>query len=117
MKVKDVKEILRNLKNPLPVYSKGWDLDDGILYKAPIVKAEEKDSRLVLYEDVSYDHENPIDTDYLLDIISSIPNNAEIKILTYDSTLDPIIDVNGAEISWDDRDIKKDIFVIGDFLC
>lgn len=117
MKVKDVKEILRNVKDPLSVYAKGWDLDDGGLYKTPIVKAEEKDSRLVLYEDGRYDHDNPIDTDYLLDVISSIPNNAEIKILTYDNNFDPIIDVNGAEISWDDWDIKKDIFVIGDFLC
>ena len=113
IKVKDIKNALKNIREPLPVWVIGQDLDDFNLYAEPVVKVEEKDSRLILYipTHVNSNH-NPIDTDYLSDFISSMYDNTEIKVLDDDSDLDPRIYLTDIEIT----EIKgKEVFLLADY--
>lgn len=113
IKVKYIKNALKNTREPLPIQIIEQDLDDFNLCTELVVRAKEKDSRLILYipAHVNSNH-NPIDTDYLQDFISSMYNNTEIKVLNDDNNLDPQIYLTDIEVT----EIKeKEVFLLADY--
>lgn len=113
MQVKDIKKALKNIINPLPVYVRGYDLDDYNQYTVEVVKAEEGDYSLVLYIKTYANDDRPvIDTDYLRDLVSAIPDNYEIEVVEIDSTLDPDINLTDAEV---EKIYSGEVFLLADY--